>query len=200
MRHAWDHCGVNPASDLQSEIAASGYYPELVADTMATVLAGEEPISYVIQHEATFDRDELRRHISLLLLTRTRLVVLHIDDFPPDETCPDPYASANSEAVRLGDISSVVVNRIVGNPAHHKPGGPVREVMLTIGWGAVSRIDIEPASCGDPECTADHGYAGTSSNDDVSVRVSEAGDGAAAVSRTLAFATALSAAVRENAR
>jgi hypothetical protein len=187
---------VNPASNLTAEIAASGYYPELVADTMTTALAGEEPLDYVIQHEATFDRDELRRHISLLLLTATRLIVLHIDDFPPDESCPVPYASANSEAVRLADISSVVVNRIVGNPAHHRPGGPVREVMLTIGWGAVSRLELEPASCGDPECTADHGFSGTSSNDDVSVRVSEAGDGAAAVARALTFAAALSTAIR----
>ena len=191
---------MNPTSDLKAEIAASGYYPELVADTMATALAGEEPVSYVIQHEATFDRDELRRHISLLLLTGSRLLVLHIDDFPPDETCDVPYASANSEAVRLTDVSSVVVNRIVGNPALHKPGGQVREVMLTIGWGAVSRLDLEPATCGDPECTADHGYAGTSSNDDFSVRVSEAGDGAAAVERTLQFAAALSGAIRANTR
>lgn len=191
---------VSSASNLRAEIAASGYYPELVADSMATALAGEEPVSYVIQHEATFDRDELRRHISLLLLTATRLVVLHIDDFPPDETCPVPYASANSEAVRLTDVSSVVVNRMVGNPAHHKPGGPVREVMLTIGWGAVSRIDLEPASCGDPECTADHGFSGTSSNDDFSLRVSEAGDGSAAVGQTLEFASALSAAIQAHAR
>ena len=191
---------MSPSSDLQAEIAASGYYPELVADTMATALAGEQPVSYVIQHEATFDRDELRRHISLLLLTPTRLLVLHIDDFPPDETCPVPYASANSEAVRLVDVDSVVVNRVVGNPARHEPGGAVREVMLTIGWGAVSRIDLEPATCGDPECTADHGYTGTTSNDDFSVRVSEAGDGAAAVARTLEFAAALSAAVRAHSR
>jgi hypothetical protein len=191
---SWEDWPVNPNSALRAEIAASGYYPELVADTMATALAGEEPISYVIQHEATFDRDELRRHISLLLLTETRLLVLHIDDFPPDETCPVPYASANSEAVRLSDVRSVVVNRIVGNPAHHKPGAAVREVMLTIGWGAVARLDLEPATCGDPECTADHGFTGSSSNDDFSVRVSEAGDGAAAVARTLEFAAALTAA------
>jgi hypothetical protein len=191
---------VNPKSQLRSEISASGYYPELVADTMATALAGEEPVSYVIQHEATFDREELRRHISLLLLTPTRLVVLHIDDFPPDESCPVPYASANSEAVRIADVRSVVVNRIVGNPALHKPGGTVREVMLTIGWGAVSRLDLEPASCGDPECTADHGFAGAASNDDFSVRVSEAGDGADAVVRTLEFASALSAAISQNAQ
>ena len=185
---------MNPNSALRAEIAASGYYPELVADTMATALAGEEPVSYVIQHEATFDRDELRRHISLLLLTETRLLVLHIDDFPPDETCPVPYASANSEAVRLSDVRSVVVNRFVGNPALHKPGAAVREVMLTIGWGAVARLDLEPATCGDPECTADHGFTGSSSNDDFSVRVSEAGDGTAAVARTLEFAAALTAA------
>ncbi len=186
---------MNPSSSLREEVAASGYYPELVSDTMATALAGEEPAHYVIQHEATFDHDELRRHISVLLLTPTRLLVVHIDDFPADETCPVPYASANSEAVRLSDITSVVVNRIVGNPALHKPGGPVREVMLTIGWGAVSRIELEPATCGDPDCTADHGFSGTSSNDDFAVRVSEAGDGAAAVARTLQFAAALSAAV-----
>ncbi len=201
MSPAWQDCPVsNPSKQLRAEIAASGYYPELVSDTMATALGGEEPISYIIQHEATFDRDELRRHISLLLLTQTRLLVLHIDDFPPDETCPVPYASANSEAVRLSDVTSVVVNRIVGNPARHAPGAAPREVMLTIGWGAVTRLDIEPATCGDPECTADHGFTGTSSNDDFSVRVSEAGDGSGSVSRTLAFAAALSAAIRAQGR
>lgn len=189
-----------PKAQLRAEIAAAGYYPELVADSMATALAGEEPEAYVMQHEATFDRDELRRHISLLMLTATRLLVLHIDDYPPDETCPVPYASANSEAVRLSDVTSVVVNRIVGNPALHRPGGAVREVMLTIGWGAVSRLELEPATCGDPDCTADHGYSGTSSNDDFSVRVSEAGDGTGAVGRTLQFAEALSAAIRSQRR
>jgi hypothetical protein len=111
-----------------------------------------------------------------------------------------PYASANSEAVRLTDVKSVVVNRIVGNPALHKPGGVVREVMLTIGWGAVSRLDLEPAGCADPECTADHGFSGAASNDDFSVRVSEAGDGADAVVRTLKFAAALSASISQRAQ
>jgi hypothetical protein len=44
------------------------------------------------------------------------------------------------------------------------------------GWGAVSRIDLEPAACGDPNCEADHGYTGSSTADDLSLRVSEAGD------------------------
>jgi hypothetical protein len=64
--------------------------------------------------------------------------------------------------------------------------------VLTIGWGAVSRIDLEPAACTDPSCDADHGYTGTASNDDLSVRVSEAADGADVVAQVLQFAGALS--------
>jgi hypothetical protein len=97
-------------------------------------------------------------------------------------------------------VDSVVVTRVVANPARHQPGGAMREVVLTIGWGAVARLDLEPAACSDPECDADHGYAGTASNDDLSLRVSEAADGADVVQRTLAFAAALSEATASRLR
>jgi hypothetical protein len=51
---------------------------------------------------------------------------------------------------------------------------------------------MEPAQCADPECEADHGYAGTLTADDFSMRVSAAADGADAVQRLLDFARALS--------
>ena len=94
----------------------------------------------------------------------------------------------------------MVVTRVVTNPASHRPGGAVRGAMLTIGWGAVSRIDLEPATCGDPACDADHGYTGTASNDDLALRVSEAADGAHVVAQALAFAEALSAATGHGLR
>ena len=56
----------------------------------------------------------------------------------------------------------------------------------------MSRIDLEPATCGDPQCEADHGFTGTSSNDDLSVRVSEVADGADVVAQALLFSAALS--------
>ena len=68
--------------------------------------------------------------------------------------------------------------------------------MLTIGWGAVNRVDLEPAGCADPQCEADHGYTGVLSGDDFSLRVSAAADGADAVSSLLGFAEALSALTR----
>ena len=183
---------------LRQDIQRSGYYPELVAEALDTALSGEEPRSFVVQHEATFDRDELRRHITVLVLTHTRLIVCHVDEHAP-EGASSPYASASTEAVRLERVDSVVVTRVVSDPASHRPGGPTAEVVLTIGWGAVSRIDLEPAGCQDPACEADHGYTGTSTNDDLSVRASEAADGAEVVARVLDFACALSAALSDSA-
>lgn len=183
--------GTAAGTALREDIQRSGYYPELVAEALTTALGGEEPRSYVVHHEATFDRDELRRHVTVLVLTPTRLIVGHVDEHAP-EGAPAPLASASTEAVRLERVDSVVVTRVVSDPARHQPGGPTAEVVLTIGWGAVSRIDLEPAACTDPACDADHGYTGTASNDDLSVRVSEAADGADVVGQVLNFAGALS--------
>jgi hypothetical protein len=185
---------------LRADIERSGYYPALVADTLGTALAQEPVRAYVLHHEATFDHDELRRHVTVLALTPTRLIVGHTDENPADETSPTPYATSSTEAVRIVRIDSVVVTRVAADPATHKSGAPVRECVLTIGWGAVARLDLEPASCGDPECEADHGYTGTASNDDLSVRVSEAADGAEVVAQALEFAAALSLATADRTR
>ena len=180
------------AQQLRSDIQRSGYYPDLVADALQTALADEPLLSYVVHHEATFDRDELRRHVTVLALTPTRLIVEHTDEHPADDVHPVASATASTEAVRIERVDSVVVSRVVSDPAQHRPGGSAAEVVLTIGWGAVSRLDLEPATCGDPQCEADHGYTGTASNDDLTVRVSEAADGADVVRQVLAFAAALS--------
>ena len=187
-------------AQLRTDIERSGYYPDLVSDALETALAGEKLSSYLVHHEATFDRDELRRHVTVMALTPTRLIVGHTDEHAPDETSTVAYASASTEAVRLERVDSVVVTRVVNDPGKHRAGGPAREVVLTIGWGAVSRIDLEPAGCSDPQCEVDHGYTGTSSNDDLSLRVSVVADGPEVVRQALTFASALSEATAARLR
>ena len=111
-----------------------------------------------------------------------------------DDLLPEPYTSTSSEAVSLRAVASVVVTRMTTNPTAGPR--PPAEAVLTIGWGAVSRVDLEPAACADPQCEADHGYTGTSTSDDFSLRVSAAADGTDAVGGVLAFAAALSALTR----
>ncbi|MCO5993660.1 DUF5998 family protein [Actinoallomurus rhizosphaericola] len=181
------------AEGLRTAIERSGYYPALVADAVESLLGDETVISYVVHHEATFDPAmEVRRHVTVLVLSPTRLLVCHTDEHPPTESVPHPHASTTTEAVRLGRVQSVAVTRVVPEPASYVPGVPPTEVMLTIGWGVIAHIDLEPASCGDESCEADHGYTGTLTADDLSLRVSEAADGADAVEQVLAFAQALS--------
>ncbi len=186
--------GTTTAGDLRAAIQRAGYYPELVAESVDMALAGQPVVSWLVHHEAAFDRDELRRHVTVLALSPTRLVVSHTDDHPADAGNPTPSATTSTETVAVRQISSVVVSRTVADPVRHVAGTLPREVVLTVGWGAVARLDLEPATCGDPECDADHGYTGTSTSDDLSVRVSAEGDGEDAVAQALEFARALAAA------
>lgn len=179
---------------LRLEIERAGYYPDLVSDALDIALAGEPVVASVVHHEPHFDRDELRRHVSVLVLTASRLVVGHVDEYPEDEAHPLPYASASTEAVPLARIDSVVVTRTVTAPDAYRSGDPAQEAVLTVGWGALSRLDLEPAGCGDPACEADHGYTGTSAADDLTLRVSAVAEGRDVVRRLLEFARALSAA------
>ncbi len=178
---------------LRDEIDRAGYYPALVGDSVDVALAGEEVVSHLVHPETTFDR-EVRRHVTVLVLTATRLLVAHADDHEPDEFSPEPYASASTEAVPLSRVCSVVLTHAVTGPERHRSGDTPRELSMTIGWGALSRVDLEPASCSDPECEADHGYTGTLAADDISVRLSSDAEGAGAVRQAIAFARALSAA------
>jgi uncharacterized protein DUF5998 len=177
--------------DLRTAIERTGYYPDVVADAVAGAVAEEEVVSFYVHHEPTFERDEVRRHQSVVVLTPTRLVLAHTDEHTGDDLLPEPYTSTSTEAVSLSAVKSVVVTRMTANPT--KGPQPPAEAVLTIGWGGVSRLDLEPASCNDPQCEADHGYTGVLASDDFSLRVSAAADGSDAVDGLLSFAESLSA-------
>lgn len=181
---------------LLAAIEQSGYYPDVVSAAVNSAVAGEPVVSYLVHHEPTIDeRDEVRRHVTVMVLTPTRLVLAHTDEHAPDDLLPAPYTSSSTEAVLLSAVRSVVVNRMVANPASGNPipAAGATEAVLTLGWGAMSRVDLEPAGCADPSCDADHGYTGVVAADDFSLRVSAAAEGPEAVASLLAFADALSA-------
>lgn len=182
-------------AELASAIEQSGYYPAVVRAGVGSAVSGEAVVSFLVHHEPTIDRDEVRRHVTVMVLTPTRLILCHTDEHAPDDLLPEPYTSTSTEAVKLTNVKSVVVNRMVANPATVTAAAmpAPAEAVLTIGWGGINRIDLEPASCSDPQCEADHGYTGVVASDDFSIRVSSAADGQAAVDRLLAFAESLSA-------
>ena len=176
---------------LRAAIDRTGYYPEVVSDGVDAAVAGEEVAAFYVHHEPTIERDEVRRHITVVVLTPSRLILAHTDEHTGDDLLPQPYTSTSTEAIALSSVKSVVVTRMVANPTSGVQ--PAAEAVLTIGWGGVGRLDLEPAGCDDPECEGDHGYTGVLAADDFSLRVSAAAEGPDAVNSLLEFAQHLSA-------
>jgi len=88
-------------------------------------------------------------------------------------------------------VTSVALTHVVLEPESFREGDVPGELVLAVGWGIHSRLDLEPATCGDESCDADHGYAGDITGDDTLARVSVIADGADTVRALEEFTKAL---------
>lgn len=174
---------------LRTEIQTCGYFPELVEDSVLLSVADEEIVDFVVHHEPTFSHDQVHRHVTILVLTPTRLIIGHTDDHP-SEGDGHSQAATSTEAVPLRSVDTVTVTRVLADPAQYQRTGVV-EAWLTVNWGSLRRLDLEPATCADPSCEADHGFSGTLVGDDLVVRMSTAADDKAHVDRLVSFGTRL---------
>ena len=68
------------APELRDALDRTGYYPEVVADAVSEAVGGEHVVSFYVHHEPTFERDEVRRHQSVIVLTPSRLILAHTDE------------------------------------------------------------------------------------------------------------------------
>ncbi len=177
--------------DLRDSIVACGYFPEFVEATIAQSVGSEQVQASVVHHEATFNNDAIHRHVTVLVLTATRLIVGHTDD---GDSPGVSQALTTVETVPLRKIRSVSLTQVASHPERYgkgRRGDAVAEAWLVVGWGAVRRVEIEPASCADPTCEADHGYTAEDVSDDLTIRVSTAADGERSVQQLIRFALQL---------
>lgn len=178
-------------TDLETTLQRAGFYPLLVQDVVNDALEGAAPLAHMVHLETHFDRTEVHRHITVLVLTDQMLVVTHVDDQQLDEAGEQVVAQVSTESIPISQIRSVVLSYIYSQPQNYKPSDPARELTLTIAWSGGQRMDLGPASCGDPECDADHGYTGTLAQEDIALRISAEAEGLQAVADAKNFGRAL---------
>ncbi|POH57432.1 DUF5998 family protein [Arthrobacter glacialis] len=179
--------------DLESALQRSGFYPRLVADVVNDALDGAESLAHLVHLETHFDRTEVHRHITVLVLTAEMLVITHVDDHQLDESGEQMVAQVSTESVPASQINSVVLSYIYAQPQDYKPSDPARELTLSIAWSGGQRVEMGPTTCGDPTCDSDHGYSGTIAQEDIALRISAEAEGLQAVADAKAFARALRA-------
>lgn len=173
---------------LHAQLERAGYYPALVCDVVDVALAGEDVVAQLVHLETTFEHTEVRRHITALALTPTRLVIAHVDDHPPESMGGVPAAVASTESIPLTAVRGVLLTHGVRNPEKYVSGDDPDEVTLAIAWNSVRRIDIGPAQCPDPNCDADHGLTGNLTPDDILLRIATEAEGISAVRAAIKFA------------
>lgn len=172
---------------LGADIERAGFYPELVADVLDSVLDGREVSSHLVHVDTHFDYDEIHRHITVLALAGDIVAALHLDDQAMDDAGRQIMAQVSTEVVPVRRIDSVVATTMHPQPQNFRRGDPIAEVTLSVTWAGGQRLDLAPAACGDPECEADHGYTGTSTREDLVLRVAAEAEGQQAVDQALAF-------------
>ena len=176
---------------LVADIENAGYLPAVVHDVVVTAVGRDQVVAHLVHAETTFDEQAVRNHLTVLVLTDRRLVIAHADDHEGPER--QRMATATSETVPLRQVRGVMLTHVVADPETYDGSLEGRAVTLTLGWGAVSRVDLVPAMCEDPQCEGDHGYEGTVASDDISLRVASDADGVEQLERALTFAQELSA-------
>ena len=109
--------------DLSRKILKAGYYPAFVTDVLDIALAEEPVETHLVHLETTFDVESIRRHLSVVALTPTRLIFVHADDHGGDEEHgEESHGIATSESVPLSAVRTVMVTHVVPNPAKYKAG------------------------------------------------------------------------------
>jgi hypothetical protein len=99
-----------------------------------------------------------------------------------------------TESVPLREVKAVALSHVVDHPSLYTAGSSGQAASLSISWGLGSRLELEPAQCGDPTCEAHHGFSGITSKEDIQLQASAEAIGEGAIEDLLAFARALSAA------
>lgn len=172
-------------ANLVADLETAGYFPQTAAQSVGLSLRGAEVLAHLVRPETTFDGPEVRRHLTVLVLTATHLLVTHLDDDPADALNPSQVVST-TERIRLQRITGTGLSQVFDTDGARVPG---EEAEITIGltWDGTRRIDLERAVCEDPSCQVDHGYTGTIAPSDLALRVSALADGPDAVREALAF-------------
>ncbi|MCS6710509.1 hypothetical protein JSY14_00180 [Brachybacterium sp. EF45031] len=181
--------------DLMADLEHAGYFPQTAAASLTQSLRGARVLAHLVRPEATFDGDQLRRHLTVLVLTDRHLIMSHLDDELADELNPSQVV-ATTDRVRLSRVDMVGLSQVFDTDGQ-RVRGTEAEVTLGISWRGARRIDMERAYCDDPQCQADHGYTGTSTPADLALRISARADGDEAVRNALAFHARLSDALEE---
>src|SRR5699024_9711371 len=131
---AWDTGSMTTVlpAPLIADLETAGYFPQAAAHSLQLSLRDAEVLAHLARPETTFDAPEVRRHLTVLVLTRTHLLTSHLDDDPADALNPSQVV-ATTERIRLQRITGTGLSQVFDTDGQRIPGREA-EVTLGITW------------------------------------------------------------------
>lgn len=156
---------------LDRDIEGAGFFPQLATRAVHRLVGDQEIKASLVQVEAAFDRGSMFRHLTILILTGSSFIQVHIDE-------ADNHSAVVTSAVHsIRAIRGVSVQEVFADPTDSEE---ISEITISVDMASQRRSDIESLRCDDPTCEADHGFQARTYPDDVTIRISQLGDGARA--------------------
>lgn len=169
-------------NSLATQISDTGFFPEIVIEALTGAIGEIEAKDFFVHREPIFDMEVAGHHLTVLILLEDKLVVGHFDETDMGQ---GPRIVASTEVVPLRQIHAVSLNKAYALPVSQEV--KIKEAWVNIAWGIAQRVELRENSCGDPDCDKDHGSIGTVMADDITLRVSVAGDGILQMQRFIYF-------------
>src|SRR5699024_1858816 len=121
-RPSWANIRMSTAlpSDLVEDPQTAGYFQQPPAGRRERLLRTARPVADLVRPETTFDGPEVRRHLTVVVLTDTHLLVTHLDDDPADALNPSQVVST-TERIRLRSITATGLSQVFDTDGKGSP-------------------------------------------------------------------------------
>src|SRR5699024_12599119 len=102
---------------LIADLETAGYFPQTAAHSLQLSLRDAEVLAHLVRPETTFDGPEVRRHLPVLVLTRTHLLTSHLDDDTADALNPSQVVTTTA-GIRMQRHTGTGATQVVDADAH----------------------------------------------------------------------------------
>ncbi|MCD4549485.1 DUF5998 family protein [Schaalia sp. lx-260] len=165
--------------NTRKHIESWGFFPEIVSRALERALGGAKARALIHQLDTDFHEGKFFRHLSVMALSDTVFVHLHVHEYD------EGIARVSTVVYALDSLTHMKISEVIERPYH---GEGATEIILSFEGGQSQYIDIAPTRCADSPCLGEHGFSGALTKEELRIRVSEAADGPQALENAQTFA------------
>lgn len=166
----------------------TGFHAQLIERVALQLNEGEYPDAYLYRLSTTFDDSSVFRHLDFLGLRGNVVTMIHVDELPVGVRW---YAHLTPVGRLKGvEMGSLEVSEMPQEPLFTVPE-EATGLSLFLPVSITQNVELSQMVCDDPECTADHGWAGSAKDEGLLLSFTDNPEESSSTDEVVAFVTKL---------